>query len=430
LEFVIAFTWILLIKFHLIYRGKIFNFGYIIDPIFLFLIGQIVMLIVLGIVNHTGYLRSAQQFSFISTSYLLTLGLSFFIGSFILDKSKNDTETLIGKTSKKRTQFIIKFAFYANFTIGSIGTLILLKNFYYGSLLRLLPYFLNNFNVFEQKFFQGPALASILWRANFAVFFWAALLKGNWIKFIIIILAGFNIILRGAFLNVIVAVFYYIVPALILSSTSNLTNNISNKKQIIFIGCISLIIIIFMVTLNYEHSIVDIKWNLIAITPYSFGNFTNYNIYFKEMYSSNQNVDFDLVNILRYLGFGSIMRYTDKYFGTNFLRLTRAEPFNNELKDFVRYGNLASFYGNFTKVPYLISLSFVFFLGLLNRFVYNFAHKNLFILSVYSWFASTSFMAFAGSGYFADTKFFPAVVYIWPFLFIISLFNIPISHKK
>lgn len=414
MEFIIAFIWILILAFHSIYIKRQFNIKYIIDPIFLFLSGQAIILIILGIVNHTGYLRSSKQFSFMSASYLLTLGFSFLMGSLILDKKGYIPEILNKQILKHRTQIVVKIAFFVNFIIGTLGTLILLKGFYSGNLLNLLPYFISNFDKFDKMFFNSSA--AILWQANIAVLFWAGFLKDNWFKIILISIATINVLLRAAFLYLIVAAFYYIIPNFILSK----------KKHFILI----LIFILILVPIfNYPNSTGNVKNMLISVTPYTFGNFTNYNIYFNEMYESDKS-SYDLVDIFRHFGFGSIMFYMDKYLKTDFLKHTRPFPFLNQLKDYSRYGNLASFYGTFTKVPYLIAVFFAFFLGLLNRFIYNGAHKSLFFLSIYSWFAASNFMAFAGAGYFASTQFIPAVLFIWPFLLIISLLNMDISHRR
>jgi len=411
LEFIITFTWIILLTFHIACKRKQFS-QYIIDPIFLFFIGQIVFLILLGIVNHTGYLRPAEQFSFASTFYLLTFGLSFFMGSFILDRPKN--KMFDKNIIKYNTQIIIKFSFYICFVIGFIGTLVILKSFYHGSLLRLLPYFFANFNEFDKYFPRSHAM--VLWQANFAVLFWSAFRKDNWVKFIVIFIAAINILFRAAFLYVVVAAFYFLVPTVILA-----------KKRYFIL--LFVFVLVLMPLINYPISIGNIKRMLISITPYTFGNFINYNIYFNEMYLHN-NICFDFVDVFRRLGFGSIMFYMDKYLGTDFLKHIPPAPFYNQLQDYIRYGNLASFYARFTKLPYLLGIFYCFFLGLLNRFVYNHAFKSLFFLSIYSWFAAASFMSFAGTGYFASTRFIPAILYIWPFLLIIWLSNVPISHRK
>jgi len=418
LEFIIVFIWLILLIFHVIYKQKKINIEYIIDPIFLFLIGQIIFLTLLGIVNHTGYLRSSKQFSFMSASYLLTLGLSFLIGSLILDKKRDKPGMLNKKMSKHRTRLIVKIAFFVSFIIGSLGTLILLRGFYYGDLFNLLPYFISNFNKFDKMFFNSSA--AILWQANFAVLFFSAFLKDSWLKFIIISVAAINILFRAAFLYVVVAAFYFFIPNIILA-----------KKKYSYIILFFVIILILMPMLNYQNSVSSIKKMLISVTPYTFGNFTNYNIYFSDMYTHNSSIYFDFVDIFKSLGFGSIMFYMDKYVGTDFLKYnTRPAPFFSQLQDYPRYGNLASFYSSFTKIPYLLAVLFCFFLGLLNRFVYNYAHKSLFFLSVYSWFAAANFMSFAGSGYFSATRFIPAVLFIWPFLFILSLFDMSISPQK
>jgi len=414
LEFIIAFIWILILAFHIVYIKRQFNIKYIIDPVFLFLSGQTIILIILGIVNYTGYLKSAEEFSFPSLCYILTLGLSFLIGSLILDKKRYIPEILNKKISKRRTQIIIKIAFFVNFVIGTLGTLILLRGFYSGNLLNLLPYFISNFDRFDRMFFNSSA--AILWQANLAVLFWAGFFKDNWFKIILISIATINILLRAAFLYLVVAAFYYIIPNFILSK----------KKHFILI----LIFILILVPIfNYPNSTGNVKKMLISVTPYTFGNFTNYNIYFNEMYKSDK-ASYDLVDIFRHFGFGSIMFYMDKYIGTNFLKHVKPSPFYNQLQDYTRYGNLSSFYGKFIKVPYLFAIIFIFFLGLLNRIIYNNAYNNLFFLSIYSWFAASNFMSFTGLGYFASTRFIPAVLFIWPFLLIISLLNMDISHRR
>ena len=362
MEFVIAFVWILLLIFHNTYKKNRFDIKYMIDPIFLFLSGQIVMLIILGVVNHTGYLRSSEQFSFSSSCYLLTLGLSFLLGSLILDKKKDKPEILNKRMSKHKTQFFIKFAFYITFGIGCIGTLMLLKNIYHSRLFGVLPYYFANFDEFNEYFFSSSF--AILWQANFAVLFWSAFLKDSWIKFIIIFIATINILLRAAFLYIVVATFYYLIPHSILSK---------NKYFILIFVFILILIPIF----NYPNSVDDVKKMLISVTPYTFGNFTNYNIYFNEMYRGDK-ASYDLVDIFSNFGFGSIMLYMDKYFGTNFLKYVKPGSFYNQLQDYTRYGNIATFYSGFTKVPYLLAVFFIFFLGLLNRIIYNNAYSSIF----------------------------------------------------
>jgi len=356
-----------------------------------------------------------------STSYIFTLSFAFFIGSFILDKPNNIC-TLSKEVHKHNNRIIINFAFYACFAMGCTGTFLLLKNLYHGNLLGLFPYFMNNF----VKFDRNISTTYSLWNANTAVLFWAVFIKDNWLKFIIIFISAINILFRGHFLYMVVAAFYYIVPILILGKKKHFNFIIIFVLIFILIPTIIIPTIIIPTITQFQNPDNNVKKRLIALTPYTFGNFTNYNIYFNEMYTKN-HIYYDLVDISRYLGSGSIMLYSDRYLGTDFLKYVRPEPFNNQLHDYTCYGNLATIYSGFTKVPYLLAIFFSFFLGLLNRLFYNRAYKSLFFLSIYSWFAATNFMAFAGAGYFTSTRIIPAVLYIWPFLLVMGLLNMSIS---
>ncbi len=409
MEFIIVLIWLGVVIFHLAYTNRRFDISYISDPVFVFLIGQTVMLVLLGVLNYTGYLRPAAEFSLSSTSYLVSIGLAFVIGSVVVDKQKYTPTVLEKRISTHVAQVIIKAAFVGCFILGSSGALLLLKSLYQGGLLGLLPYYVSHFGEFNAHFFNSSA--ALLWQANFATIFFGALLKRTRGKYVFLLIAFFNILLRSAFVYLVIAAFYYLTSMLILRK----------KKHFIYSVTIISLLLVGLAAVNYNLPSKSLRQALISVTPYTYGGFINYNINFSE-FSEERGENYQAVQILAYLGFWSDMFYADKYLGTDFRPQDVAPlPFRNQLRDYVRYGNISTFYGNFIKVPYLLAVVFVFFLGILNRIVYRYAHSSVFALSIYSWFAAASFMSFAGSGYFASTRWVPAVMYIWPIVFILWL---------
>jgi len=117
------------------------------------------------------------------------------------------------------------------------------------------------------------------------------------------------------------------------------------------------------------------------------------------------------------MGLGQIFVYSNKYFGTKLPSTPSWHlGFLRQVKNSPEKGNLIPLQGYLIFSPLFISLIFFAFLGFLCGFFYKTASSNLWSLSIYSWFAAALFMVHSGGGFFATTKFFPALMYIWPFL--------------
>lgn len=410
-EFFLLCTW--LIFLYISYKRSKNNKTWAIDPSFLFFGVQAVSLLLFIVLDATDSIIPSYKFNYLSVSYILFLGLAFFIGSEFMRRSTGLYRTIY-RPSHLQKNIFFKISFFSCFAIGIIGTFLLIKNMgFNGGLVDIFLKFYLNINEFNENFFSSSA--AILWQANFATLFWSNFVKNSWVKTIIIIVSIFDILLRGAYVYLVIGLFYLITPMILRDGF--------NKKLILFVVFFGILLnLITLLSYNWEGD--PLLTYAKKIYPYTAGNFVNL------AYNTNTRLSTNIAELMPWndvmanLGFSTIMIYIDKYLSLNTLSTTNYLPFLLQSENLKIYGNTCTIYGNLVFVPFIFGFSFMFFLGMFIRLVYKHAHKNLFFMSIYSWLSAASFLSFATGGHFITTRFFPALIYIWPFLFIWLFYRI------
>jgi len=414
MELLLAFTLCILIVIYSKYLSHRYGYFFFVSPFFLFAAPQAILLIIMYIFNVTEFLETTYRFTLMSGLYLLTICIAYFVGSFLMHLNTRvvtkNTRLLI---SDKNQKYFISFGIIT-LAFGTFATVRLLSNISIGYF-SAFSIFLDEFNLFDRSFFSNSY--AILWRINFAALFFAALIEKRLFRYFIFVVAFTNIVFRAAFLYIPMAIFYYGIPR-VLSSYSI-------RRIFIFGGLFLLTLVIIFTTLNYGEingTILErIRVTAIRLTPYSFGNFVNFNIYFSNM-ESNETGSYQLETILFGLGTNDLLALVNKYLNFGY-KQSFVAPFYSQIVGYNRYGNTFSYYGSMTLVPYPVALIFTFFLGALNAYAFNQSFKSIFFVSIYSWFSVANFFSFAGGGHFSVTRFFPAVFYIWPLLLLLKMLN-------
>lgn len=374
----------------------------IIDPLFLFIGGQLLSLIIWYIIKNTNLFVINYKFTYSSLFYLLSFSLSYSFGSLILIGNQN--QYIDFDFSEK----YFKIFFYINVFIGTIGTIFLLKGMGINSYINAIGFLITDFYRFDNNFFNNSM--ALLWQANIAALFFAPFSKFDIWKILAILVIIINIFFRAAYIYIVIGLFYFIIPVIFLK-----------HKNFKYIFIIFIILILLVPILSLGNNLT-LRNFLLKITPYTYGNFSGFNYHFNNLHFNNLSVKTygisTFAKTFSNLGFKQIMIYIDKYFKTRLTYDLYKNPFIQQLLNTNIYGNTATFYASFTRVNYFISMLFIFILGLMNRYVYNKANKKILFLSIYSWLAVANSTSFATGGYFATTRFFPALLHIWPYLFL------------
>jgi len=374
------------------------------SPIFLFSIMQIVV-IGIQILAYIGWgLRPKYCFNFGSFILIMYSYMAFYIGNYV---AKNKSSLYFYKNKEN------SLPFYSTAIIGIIGTTISLKNMNIGR--NVLILLITNFNYFDEQF-KMSSLGSILWLSNIAALFWSNYAKKNKLNNIISLICFINIFFRAAYLYIIIAAFYYFIPKLVINDRR------SNKK---LLGAIIILGILIAAIPFISYSKVDIKNGsyIIKIYPYTAGCLSNLAYNGNDIFLTGPENYNNIKNIFRDLGFGQIMQYIDKYFNTNLYLPIKNNNFLPQIEGIDEEGNMSSIYISVFKNPLLIGLIYMFFLGFLSKKLMKTSAKSIFAMSCYCFFSAANFLSFSGGGHFATTRFFPALLFIWPFIVFHNLVN-------
>lgn len=353
-EFFLLCTW--LIFLYISYKRSKNNKTWAIDPSFLFFGVQAVSLLLFIVLDATDSIIPSYKFNYLSVSYILFLGLAFFIGSEFMRRSTGLYRTIY-RPSHLQKNIFFKISFFSCFAIGIIGTFLLIKNMgFNGGLVDIFLKFYLNINEFNENFFSSSA--AILWQANFATLFWSNFVKNSWVKTIIIIVSIFDILLRGAYVYLVIGLFYLITPMILRDGF--------NKKLILFVVFFGILLnLITLLSYNWEGD--PLLTYAKKIYPYTAGNFVNL------AYNTNTRLSTNIAELMPWndvmanLGFSTIMIYIDKYLSLNTLSTTNYLPFLLQSENLKIYGNTCTIYGNLVFVPFIFGFSFMFFLGMFIR---------------------------------------------------------------
>jgi len=247
----------LLLFFSFLLRGLIKDPKWYISPPILFCGGLIIHLSLLLLFEITKELRLEHTFSLESAIFFISFSALFLFSSFIGIISIKTTNK--NKMAEKKTYY---FPFLTCVLLGTIGSLKLIQGMDINNLSLLIDLYSNEHYLLEASFFNSSW--TLLWQANIAALFWFNFtdMKKTW-PFVPILL--FSISLRAAFLYLIVAIFYLIVPIVYTS-----------KLKRIHFYFFLLVIIIFMGSMFTKEGRTFEQPD--RISPYSFGNFSSFRV--------------------------------------------------------------------------------------------------------------------------------------------------------
>ncbi|SMO66090.1 hypothetical protein SAMN06265173_108133 [Thalassovita litoralis] len=372
-------------------------------PIVLLLSPQIIAVGLIPVLAGLGTVIPSVDMKFHHFLYLTTASLLLSAGI---------AAGALGKTRKRFAQELplkeTSVPFWMTFGIGIFATATLLLNLNITSFAQLYFLAINDFNALESGFFNSSA--AILWQANIASFFWYNTVKRP--SIFMKVALGFSLIAvfsRGALLYLIIAGFYYLVSYLYLRGRGVLPI----KQLVLFLVFVQFV---FILSYTFQGNLAEIY--IQKTYPYLSGNFVNLWRHIDIAFSPEFATDgFD--DITQSLGLGSIRVYLMKYFGFEFQPTERMIFYSQALNAWIN-GNTHTLYGQLVYLPMFLLFPFLLFLGFLMGFFYRKAPKNLYYISIHCWFSAATFLSFAGAGHFTTTRFFPAMLFIWPFLFVFS----------
>ena len=386
------------------------------SPILLFSFMQAISLLI-QILSFIFYgLKPKYEFNIWSFIIVLCSYLSFYFGASLFEKGKMINNAIKSYNSSKNESSI---AFYLTAAIGIIGTFISLKNMIVFK--NPLLFLLYNYNYFDM-YFKTSSIGSILWLSNIASLFWYNFSKKKIIDKLLAIICFINILFRAAYLYIIIGVFYFCIPQAILNKKAN------NKDILIYFVIIG-ILIIAIPFISYSQVSIREGEYFIKIYPYTAGSFSNLAYYANSLILSGPENMHNSRNIFRDLGFGQIMIYIDKYLNTNLYQEPINSGFLNQIEGIEEEGNMSSIYLTVVKNPILIGESMLFILGALSSILRKYSINNLFFMSSLCFFSAANFLSFSGGGHFATTRFFPALLYIWPFLLLKMIIKTALSKN-
>jgi hypothetical protein len=375
------------------------------DPSILFFGPQLVVLLLLFLLDIFNFVVPQYKPSYLTVWVLSLWGVAYLFGSELFREKTGVHRIIYKKSIYSKGKWFFEVAFYLCFLIGFIGSYKLLSGMGVNIDQHLFILFLDNMGEFEKGFFNSSF--TLMWQANIAALFWFNFTKKTKIKYLLVLIIFFEIMLRGAYIYIVIGMFYLITPIFFLSK-----NNENLSKYVLFF--IILLNSIMLLSYSWEGDIFQHYVN--KIYPYTVGNFVNL-FYYIDLRLLTDGYEVDSIGVfLEGLGFSSILLYLDKYFDLFLSSNISFFDFLSQSKNEVIYGNTSTLYGPLTIIPFLVAIVYLFFLGFLSRIIYNQAASSLFFMSVYSWISAATFLSFATGGHFSTTRFFPALLFIWPFL--------------
>lgn len=370
-------------------------------PIVLLLSPHIVAVGLIPLLAHYRIVIPTQEMEFDHFLYLNTVILLLITGIYV------------GAQSGKRKNFTREWnleknsiSFWVTFGIGMFGTFILLRNMEITSFLLLYSIIASDFDTLESEFFNSSA--AILWQANIASFFWYNTVKRpSMLMKTALGLSLIAVFLRGALLYLVIAGFYYLISYLYLRG-----RRVLPVKQLVFF--LFFIQLVFMLSYTFQDNLAQIYFQ--KTYPYLSGNFVNLWRHIDIAFEQQRTTD-GLDDISVSMGLGSIRVYLMSYLDIDFQPINRM-IFYLQATNAPIYGNTHTLHGQLAYLPMYLLFPFQLFLGILIGFFYRKAPENLFYLSIHCWFSAATFLSFAGAGHFTTTRFFPAMLFIWPLLFM------------
>ena len=377
-------------------------------PILLLLLPQTIAMALIPILAHFGLVIPAVTmelhhflFLFVASTLLVT---AIAVGASGPPEVAKNPDANMGSS----------IPFWICFAIGGFGTVMLLRNLGVTSPMGFYIMVSRDFNTLEDEFFSGSS--AILWQANIAAFFWFnTVARPNMAMKVALGLCLIFIFARGALLYIIISVAYYLVSFLRLRGQAKFP-----VKPVVFF--LAFTQVVFFLSYSFEGNPMQIYFE--KTYPYLSGNFINLFRHIDIAFGRSMLEIESFDDLFQSMGFSSIRVYMDRYFGLGF------EPYDRmifyvQAENAHVYGNTHSLYGQLVYLPLVVGIPFIFCLGLLIGRMYRLASSNLFYLSIHCWLSAATFLSFAGAGHFTTTRFFPALLFIWPFLIYRSAISLP-----
>lgn len=388
------------------------NHNLFINPIFLFFLPQLIVLWLYVFLDKSGIVVPVSDFNLYTFLYILLLSSSFFFGYYINNTKHEKNRIKLIKNNKSNNEKLFTFFFVFCTLIGTYGTYKLLSNIGISyNLLNVNNIFQENFSRFNEEFFNSSH--AILWQANIAALFWFSFSRKSYLTRFLVFIVIINILFRGAYVYLIIAFFYFMAPVILREGL---------RKSFIIYAMFFVFVINLVAYLSYDWTQgnpVDLYFQ--KIYPYTSGNYVNLSLNIITELEQYISGTIPWNDLLSNLGFGSVFSYLDKYLSFNLSAEESYLIFHKLSSNLPIYGNTSTFYGNLVYVPIPLTILHVFILGYLSRFFYVKSNVSLIALSVLAWFSAAHFLSFATGGHFSTTRFIPALLYIWPLIFIFTL---------
>lgn len=377
---------------------------FMLDPVCVFFIPQIIALVLLVVLSETNFLVPSKLMSATALMYYVLFNALFFTG-VIISKSYFSINSSLREI--RITTKYVTYCCYGTFIVGQVGSLYLLQGMGISNPISAISAFFTDFSRFEEDFFNSSF--AILWQANIAFLFWFSLSNKNLLLKIMLFFCIMSLFFRGAYVYLIIGAFYFFVPYYLFRGYS--------KKLLLYL-LISFLALNIITVLSYSFSSDSFYLLYFSkIYPYVPGNIVNFSYH-----ADNSTTLYSFTEILSSLGFYSILLYINDYFSDGPLTAMTL-PFYNQVQGHAIYGNTSMIFGKLLYAPILISALFIMMLGLLCGYFYERRRSNLFCISVLSFLTAASFLSFATGGHFGTTRFFPALLFIWPLLCFKELYR-------
>jgi hypothetical protein len=303
-------------------------------------------------------------------------------------------------------------AFRITAFIGLIGTVALLGGIvddFQGFLFLLV----NDASFLDKNFFNSSF--ALLWQANIASLFWFSLAyrKVTKIDYIFLALTSMSIILRFAFVYIVIAAFYFLIP-MIASRRIDL-------KHLLKYGVLLFIVFNYLIFSTYAFDAADNVFAAYAVKvyPYTAGNIVAFLYHFDSFPISLVSLS-GAGQIYEALGLSSISSYIDDYFNFN-IEIESRMIFIQQVAGQKVYGNTHTIFGQLIYLPSILYFPYLLCFGFLLKKIHLMSRKSVYFLTVHCWFSAASFLAFSGAGHFTTTRFFPAILFIFPLYLFLTI---------
>jgi hypothetical protein len=375
-------------------------------PLLLIIAPFIYCLLVFFLSEFFGYLEPVTHFDLKAFLFLLSSFLCISVAFFFKSSSRRNFQV-----SASLSSLSIK-AFRITALIGLIGTIGLLSGIVsnFSEFLFLLS---ADIKRLDKDFFNSSY--ALLWQANIASLFWFSLsykFTSNKFDILLLFLALVSILMRFAFIYIVIAACYLFIPMV--------ARGMIKFKQFFRFTLLLYICLNILIFAGYSFLPGEVLTTYLQKTyPYTGGNIVNLLIHLENFPIALSKVS-DYSQIIEAFGLRSIFLYLDEYFSLDIL-LNSNMIFFQQVENMHVYGNTHTIFGQMMYLPVIIYYFYLIFFGALLKFSHDMSRRSLAFLTVHTWFCAASVLSFGGAGHFMTTRFFPAVLFIFPLYVILKI---------